>query len=240
MKFIQHVKDNAPALLTGGAVLGVVSTAYLSAKAGIKSAHRLSEESPYLSLQERAKMCWKDYIPAAASGTVTIACIFGNSRVTGKRTAAAQAAFLISERAYSEYRDHVVEEIGAKKEAEIHDKIAEKRISLNPPAGEVVIPGSGDVLCCELMTGRYFASTMEKLRKGANDLNEMLLKRDRCALDDWYDIIGLQGTSYSGELGWFSDNLMELSFTSVMAERGIPCLAFEYNYTRPIYGSEMA
>jgi hypothetical protein len=121
------------------------------------------------------------------------------------------------------------------KEQKIRDELAQQRISSNPPTSrEVIITGKGEVMCCELFTHRYFRSDMETLRKAQNDLNEKIFHSFYVPLNEFYDLVGLPHTSNSGYLGWDSDKLMELKFSAVMSEDGEPCLAFEYNYTKPL------
>jgi hypothetical protein len=240
------LRQNAPALLSSTAITGVVTTAYLSGKAAVEAENVLKAHDfynpPYRYAKDRvkarAKLVWKLYVPTALSGAVTIGCIVGTTRISGKRAAAAQAAFVITERAYSEYRNKVIEEYGEGKEQKIRDSIAEDRLKKNPPPSDgLMLVGPGKVLCCEMHTGRYFSSDMETLRKAQNDLNARLLGHDSCSLDDWYWLIGLAGTANSGDLGWNADKLMELEFTSVLTDDGRPCLAFNYNYIKPIYDS---
>lgn len=235
------IKRNSPMIFSSTAIAGVASTAYLSGKASVQASDRIRTYERYDDYRNRkeklkaeAKLVWKLYIPTVASGAITIACIVGTTRVSNKRAAAAQAAFVITERAYSEYRNKVIEEYGARKDETIRDSIAEDRVKNNPPPA-VLISGPGNVLCCEMHTGRYFTSDMETLRKAQNDLNARLLGHDSCSLDDFYWLIGLPGTSTSGDLGWNSNKMMELEFSTVLTDDGRPCLAFAYNYVKPIY-----
>lgn len=238
----RKVSAHSPTILSSVAIAGVVTTAYLASKASITAYKHIQQheevhgqpDNPKDLWTSRVKVVWKHYIPAAASGAVTVGSILGSHHVSNKRGAAAQAAFVLSERAFREYRDAVIEEVGERKDRTIRDNVAKKTVSENPPS-PMIISGPGNVLCCELHTRRYFTSDMESLRRACNDLNEHLLQQDRASMDDWYDMIGLQPTSSSGELGWYSDKLLELRFTTVLTEDGRPCLAFEYNYFRPIY-----
>lgn len=243
LKRVQHtLMKNSPVLLTAAAVTGVISTTYLAARAGwnaneiIRKDEEANGHIPNRTerYKRNAKLVWKEFIPATAAGTVTVVAIVGSNRISGKRAAAAQAAFVLTEHAYSEYRDKVVEEIGEKKDKAIRDKIAEQKVHLTPPP-QSIISGPGIILCCELLTGRYFTSDMENLRRAVNYLNERLLKHDRMTLDDWYHEIGLRPTTMSSDFGWESDRLMELEFSTVMSEDGRPCIAFEYNYITPIH-----
>lgn len=237
------VVDNAPSLLSAMAITGVVTTAYLASKATVIALEHVKLHEDANGVPEdkkemwkgRVKVVWRDYVPAAASGVVTIGCIVGSTHISARRGAAAQAAFVLSERVYHEYRNQVIEEIGERKDQKIRDDIAERKVTNTPPS-PTIISGPGNILCCELMTMRYFTSDMETLRSAQNELNARLLKHDRVTFEEWYDIIGLQATSTSMDIGWFSDRLMELSFSTIMSSDGRPCIAFDYNYWKPIYG----
>lgn len=236
------LSNNSPTILSLVAVGGVVTTAFLASKASIEAYKIIQTEEGINGTptdrkdrwKNRTKLVWKLYIPTAASGTVTIGSIVGSNRISNKRGAAAQAAFVLTERAYNEYRGKVIDEFGERKDKAIRDQIAEEKVKNNPPS-PTIISGPGNVLCCELMTGRYFTADMETLRRAQNELNARLLKHDVASLQDWYDMIGLQPTTYSDELGWHADRLMELEFTTILAEDNRPCLAFDYNYHRPLY-----
>lgn len=229
------IKRNSTTILSSTAIVGVGTTAYLSAVAAIDITKEL--EGDYVTFDRKTlfKRYWKRYIPAVASGVVTSACIIGVAKVGNKRAMAAQAAFVLTERAYSEYRDKVIEEFGEKKDEKIRELVAQDKVRNNPPSNEVVIVPAGQVLCCELYTGRYFQSDMETLRKAQNDLNARLISQDNASLEEWYYLIGLQPTSFSSDYGWNSDKMLELEFSTVLTEDGRPCLAFSYKHIRLLY-----
>lgn len=225
------VKENSSVILSVAAGVGTISTAYLAAVAGYRTAQKLESESPYDDLKTKASKVWKLYIPVGVSGAATIVCIVSVKRVDAKKTLAAQTALAITQRAYSEYRDHVIDELGEKRDQKILASVAEDRIANRPPSSLII--GSGSVLCCELHTGRYFMSDMQDLTKATNELNAKLLKHDYATLDDFYYIIGLDTTTTSGQTGWQSSKLMELEISAVIHD-GKPCLAFEYNYVKAL------
>jgi len=228
------VRSNSPVILTALGVSGTVTTAYLAAKAGYHHARRMSDGPPTedLTTREIVLEVWDLYIPPVISGVMAVGCTIAAVRVSSKRAAAAYSLVAVSEKALSEYRDKVVETIGANKEQRVRDEIAQDRVRDNPP-GAVVI-GSGSVLCCELFTGRYFMSDMETLRKAQNNINARLISQDYATLNDLYFEIGLPYTTDSGRLGWNVDKQLDMFFSAVMSETQVPCLAFEYNYVKPI------
>lgn len=235
-KATRLVKAHSPELLAALGASGVLSTSYLVGKASFEAAKKLESEAADMSVKDKVKIVWKLYIPAGISGVVTIGCVIGSTKVSGSRTAAAVTAYSITERAFSEYREKVVEEIGKGKEQKIRDEIAQEHVSAMPLGSrEVIILGTGHVLCCELFTGRYFRSDMETLRQTQNQINQMIISALYIAIGDFYELVGLSPTSVSDNLGWDSDRLMELTFSAVVSDSGEPCLAFDYNYTKPLW-----
>lgn len=239
--------DNSPTILTTIGVLGVVGTAVLTHKAATKAALIVREEEdklwsthplPHTEVEgkERVKLTWKLYISPVAAGGVTVGCIIMANRIGSKRAAAVAAAYAISEKAYSEYREKVVEKIGEAKERNIRDEVAHDQIARNPQSeSNVVIVGNGNVLCCDLFSMRYFDSSVEDLKKAQNDTNYQVLNDSYASLSDFYDRVGLPRTDVSDEIGWNCDKLMELEFTTVLSEDGRPCVAFRFQ-AHPIRG----
>ena len=229
------LRVNSPQILSGFAVAGVVTTAYYAVKGSFQAAETIQlSAAEDESIQEKAKLVWPHYIPTAVAGTITIGCIVSANSLHGRRAAAAVSAYTITEQAFSEYRAKVREELGNHKEQVLRDDIARNHVESNPASKGVIIAGDGNVLCNELYTGRYFMSNMENLRKAENDINSEIVHGLYATLDSFYDQLGLPHTSTSGELGWDSDRLMELEFSTVLSDDGKPCLAFQYNYIKPI------
>jgi hypothetical protein len=238
--------DNAPAILTGVSVAGVVGTAYLTAKASFRAAELLTDAQVRLDLNEKSRplepkekvqICWRLYIPAAGLGALTIVSMISSNRISDKRAAALATAVSVGDRLFSEYKEKVKEKIGENKERDIQDEIAQDRVNANPPSStQVIVTGGGDHLCYDLYSGRYFLSNMEALRKAQNDTNYQILGDSYASLTDFYNRIGLRGTEGSDEVGWTADsNQLELEFSAVLSDDQKPCLAFRFN-VRPFRG----
>lgn len=238
---LKLLKSNAPEILTAVGISGVVTTAYLSHKAATKTAHKLREVDPTVKLdkKETAKLVWKNYIPPVASGAVTIGCIVAASRGHSRRTAAALATYSLTQKAFDEYREKVAEQVGKNKEQRIRDDLAQDRVLedgriKDGRTSEIIMWGYGEVICCELLTHRYFKSDMESLRRAENIINSKINRELYVTLDELYDVLDLPNTSQSDKMGWDSNKLLEFKFTSVLTQDGEPCLAFDYNYIAPL------
>lgn len=227
------VSENSPSILTAVGVTGTVTTAYLTGSASFKAAERirLEEERQQYALDrgDRIKMVAPLYIPAVGVGVVTIAAIILANRLGTKKAAALAAAYGISERAFTEYKEKVIERIGTQKEQAIREEIAQDKLDANPVATkEVIMTGGGEVLCYDSLTGRYFQSTVETIRQAANAVNYDILHHMFASLSSFYEKIGLSPTAYSDDVGWNTDHLLELQFSTGLATDGRPCLVLDF------------
>lgn len=232
--------DNSPAILTAFGIVGTIATAYLTGKATFKAAEIIEKEHwdrnrhtdhfVPMDMKERTKVVWKLYIPPAVSAAFTVTAIFGANHISSRRATAMATAFSISERAFSEYKEKVIEKIGEKKERDYRDEIAQDRVNKNPPDDrQVIITGDGDVLCYDHFTGRYFTSNMEALRKAENEINHLILSQGYASVSDFYHEIGLPPTAFSEEVGWNTNKLLELVFSTTMSPDGRPCIAIDFD-----------
>lgn len=238
----QRLRYAAPSLMTSVGIWGMLGTNVLVG-IGTYRATRIIVQDELENPETRpdggrelakhnAKLVWKEYIPGALFGAMTMGSLIGGIKLTNSRTAILAAAYAEAEKAQRRYREEVINKIGAHTEGEIQDKIREERV--RSVQRELPIPEEGRVRCLELYTGRYFMSSMEELRKAQNDANHEAINTLYGTLDDFYNSLGLPTTSGSGKLGWNSDRLLELEFTTILSDDGVPTLAFDYNYLRPI------
>jgi hypothetical protein len=142
--------------------------------------------------------------------------------------------YTLSERAFSEYKDKVVEKIGENKERGVRDDIAQDRMNANPvQSSQVIITGNGDVLFLDLLSGRYFESTMEKVRQAEIAVNYEIVTCMSATLSTFYDHLGLPANQMSDIMGWNINNRLEVRYSGQMSTDNRPCIAIDFTY--PIY-----
>jgi hypothetical protein len=247
----QFIASNASGLLTAGGVVGVGATAVLTARASFKAAAILREKQAIaeeaqaervgirmdveFSTREKAMIVWPYYVPPAVVGTATISSIIMANRISSKRAAALAAAYAISENRLQEYKDKVTEKLGINKERSLRDEIAQDQVNNDPPSKEVLILGSGDVLCRDSLSGRYFHSSVEMIKRAENKINTELFNSQYASLSEFYDEIGLEATDFSDQMGWNTMNMepFEIKFSTTMSPDNRPCLVLDYS-TLPI------
>lgn len=244
--FQRAIVANSPKILTAMGVAGVLSTSILAVRATPEALNRISEISNQKrdedgewiepSVWEKIKATYPCYIPAAAVGAVTITCIIAGNSISTKRNAALMSLYSVTETGFREYQEKVVETMGAQKEQKVRDEVAADRVKKNPPTeSNVILVAGKDVLCYETFTGRYFTSDVETIRRSQNDINEMIINNQYASQNDFFRLIGLPPTTAGEELGWSTDNMLDVRFSTVLSEDGRPCLSLEYK-TLPMKG----
>lgn len=229
------VIKHSPEILTGLGIAGMITTTVLAVKATPKALDLINDRKDELETEklppiEVVKTAWKCYIPAAVTCATSTACLIGASSVHLKRNAALATAYKLSESAISEYKDAVIDKIGEKKEQTIRDKIAEEKMKKNPvSSSEVFITEKGNTLCYDTISGRYFKSDIDRIKRAENAINKQLLDEMYVSLNDLYDELDLDHTKLGDELGWkIDDGLVELYFSSQLADDGTPCVVMDF------------
>lgn len=245
----QFVTQNATGILTAGAVIGVGATAVLTVRATWMAHGRIRERMalrqavqetneeigvevvPDFSKTEMVREVWPQYIPPVLMGAGTIACIVMANRMSAKRAAALAAAYSISETRLQEYKDKVTQKLGFNKERAVRDEIAQDRVNKNPPSKEVIILGSGDVLCYDSLTGRYFHSSVEAIKRAEAKIQTELFQTQFASLSEFFDEIGLERTTFTDYMGWNTVTMdtFGITFSTTMTPDSRPCLVLEYS-----------
>lgn len=247
MKFCKKIGDSvvkhSPEILTGIGIAGMFGAGMLAVKETPKALRLLEEKKKVeqkeeLTTNEVVKTTWKCYAPAVATGVLGAACVIGAGSVSARRSAALATAYKISETALAEYREKVIETIGEKKEEAIRDLVAKEKVDKNPVSkNEVIVTEKGNTLCYDSISGRYFKSDKDKIDKAVNTVNKRMLHNTYISLNEFYDELGLPHNKLGDDLGWNvdRDSLLEIYFTSHVADDGTPCLVMEYEVA-PKYG----
>lgn len=240
------LQRNSPVILTGVAVSGTISTAVLTAKATIQAADEIHqcaiedlgndrrpigvyEAVNHYSLKDKAKMTWKFYIAPVAVGTGTVAAVIALNTVHSRRNAALVGAYTVLEKGFTEYKDKVVETVGEKKEQAVRDSVAQDQVTKNPPSREIVI-AEGKVLFYESLTGRYFESTVETVRRAQNDINQQILFENYASKNDWFSELGIPRTADGDDFGWSQTRKIDIQMSAVLTEDGKPAISIGYTF----------
>jgi hypothetical protein len=233
----EGIVRESPTILTAFGVTGVITTTILAVRATPKALELIEAEAyrhkitkDELELKEKVRVIWPVYVPAGISATLTITCILGANSIHAKRNAAIAGLYSVATEALREYQEKVIETIGEKKAQKIKDAIAQDILDANPLGKNEVIIAGGDALFYDKLSGRYFKSSVEKIRKSQNDFNFELLNDMFKSVNEWYDMIGLPAVDMGSKQGWDVENgQLDIQFSTMLAENQEPCIVLTYS-----------
>ena len=232
----KFMSKNLPTILMSTGIIGMVSGTVLACYETPKAIKLLEErkeslEKEKLNALETVVAVAPAYWKPAAVSFMSVMCIIYANNISLKRQAAALAAYTLSENKLKDYKDAVVKTVGEKKSEEIEDKVAEEAIRKNPTSNQPVIFAGGDTLCYDSISGRYFRSSIEKVRQAVNELNATLLQEGDVTLNELYEKLGLDDVTIGNDLGWSyrsTGEIIDIHFSSKLTENGEPCLVMTY------------
>lgn len=221
MKFpksiISWFQKNGSTVLTCLGAGGMVATVIFAVKATPKAQEKIINarrdkaegqtndisELPKLTVPETVKVCWKDYLPMAATGTATLLCIFGANVLDRKQQASMTIAYAALERLFAEYRKKVIALEGEQLDRAAFDAIEMEwhdEDDGNPP---------WDAVQTFYIDGypRFFESTMEKVMTAEYCLNRNFVLRENATFEEFLTFLGVDTvneapTKYPKGFGW--------------------------------------
>lgn len=228
---------NAPSIMTGIGVAGVIVTAIASGKATLDARDRIELANTMaqvrgetLTKMDILKRVWTAYIPTVLSAATSITCILAAHNVNIRRQAALVTIYQIAERGFEQYKEHVVDAIGHTAERKIRENVDQSRLNDDPVSKtEVYITSSNPShLFYDSISGRYFTSDTETVRRAENDTNYQIINNMSASLNDFYGRVGLPGTHMGDEVGWNTDRPLEVMFTTMISDDNRPCMVVNY------------
>ncbi len=229
----RFLSKNSRTILTSIAVFGTVATAVVASKNTLAANDLISdkvangEEIPEgIDLVKEVAPC---YIPTVLTVGATVAAIVGTHQIGTGKIVAYSGAYTMATEASRLYRDKVKEIVDKDQLKQIDDSYLKEKESKDHSKSATVLIGDGDVLCYDAFSGRYFSSTMEKIRKAQNDINFEINSEMYADLNSFYEAIGLGPIGAGDDIGWSSDNQVDLTFSSMIRnEDGKPVLAIDF------------
>ena len=233
----------SPTILTVLSIGGLIGTVVMAVRATPKVLDLIADEKHFREESEEdewrvpmtrvdiVKLTWMCYMPAVAMGCATIASIIGSNTINLKRNAALTGAYYLSETALKEYQAKIIETIGAKKAKLIKDEIAQDRVNkTKKESNTIIITGNGDTLCLDIVSGRYFKSSVDKINKAENAINKCMRDQMWMSLNEIYGFMDLDPISIGGECGWDINTDGEFGFdiSTTMSDDDTPCITVNF------------
>lgn len=244
-------KKNSPAILSGFAIVGVITTAisaYKAAPIAKKIQKRKEEDMKIVAPDDKAgkravaieyvKEMTPVMLPTVISSTATISCIVGSHTISNKRIAVLSAAYSLSESAVKDLNNKMNEMLGEKKTRTIKDAIVKDKLQKNPiptDNNQIIITTDGEVLCKDAYTGRYFHSSPEKIQQAINQISRDVQTDMYVSLNDFYEMLHIPQVPMGNDLGWNVDDTIKgqlpIYISAQLTEDNRPCLCLDYDTT---------
>ena len=247
-RIVEFGKRNSTTILTIISMLGVVGTAVASGIAANKAAEekgralKLENEDTdvpnlttvpiKLGYKEYVKRYWKYYIPAVGIGILTCGCIGMTESINKKRQTALIGACALTAEAFREYRETVKEVYGEEGEKKVQEEICKKHYDehVKKPEGE-------EILFYDMLSSRYFNSTLENVQFAITELNRRLVLQDYVTLDEFYELLGLGKMAFSKSVGWctwaesdYGYRWIDVELDKVVMDDGLECYILRYPF----------
>ena len=204
---------HGPSILTGIAMVGVITTGYLVHKADRKLIGDVAEavlfeddsDIPVSDTVKRiAKKNWKIYIPAAMSGVLAMGCAFGANQWHLSKEGALAAAAIMYKANSEELEKKLREEFGEEKVDEVKKKIAEAKADKDRPPWEEKRPDKMKIW--EPYSKQWFWASQQELLWAEIMINKMICQQWKVTLNDLLKIYGCKTSKEFENLGWSYDD----------------------------------
>lgn len=225
------VTKNAPAILTGIGVATSLASSVLAYKAGMLSKAVLdaAPEESKATFFHKAALTWKLWTPSLALAAISATCVIGANAVHAKRLAAIAGIYAITDNNFKEYQEKVGQMFGSTQPERVSEAVVEEHMAKTPATKSYIFDTQqGDTLFFDDLSGRYFLSDIETVRKAQNDLNNILYGDAWVSLNRLYELLELPTVSLGEDLGWVPDNMVDIKFMPKLTENNRPCIALTY------------
>ena len=252
-KGVKFADEHQREIMLGGAIAGTVVTAVLSWKAGIKADKVLEkqrvkmeglkyfEESDEELYKEEKKKVTVETIkelapivaPPALAAAGTIISVVAGYKVASTQIATLSALYSMSEKALADQLEKTKEIVGPKKAQEIADAVTAKKVEGTPIDKNTIInTGKGTTLCLDDMSGRYFYSSAEEIKKACNHINKRMMDEYYISLNELYDELGLPEITLGEDVGFnIDDGLIDIDHMlgATLHNNETPVLVLNYD-----------
>jgi hypothetical protein len=195
------------------------------------------EKGGELTKLEIVKVAGPAYIPAAAMGVSTIACIFGANALNKRKQAALMSAYALLDSSYKEYKRKVVELYGEEADEKVREEIAKDHYT---NAEE-----SDDPLFYDEFSQRYFNAPTEKVIKAEYEINKKINLWGGAEVNEFYEWLDIPQLDEVKHMGWSTGGLMADTWTEwldfkhkkIVMDDGLECTIIS-TWPEPIYDYE--
>lgn len=233
------LKRNAPQILLGLGVTGFISSVVMAAKISPAAHSKLKEIKlerldaevyDEMKPQEYLKILAPYFGPTAALSLLSTVLVISSHRISSNRAAAYASLYSLAESSIKSYQERVIRQIGENKEEAIQGDLAQATLRANPiTKSDVIITGKGDDLCYDELSGRYFKSKVDTLKRIQNEFNHALLTERWQTANELFYEMGLKPIQLGDTIGWSADKgMVQFAFRAKLTTENDLCVVVEH------------
>ena len=247
-KFTTGLRRSSPTILTALGIVGVVGTAVTAVRATPKALRLIKAKKDELETDKLAPMelvetTWKCYIPSVLIGVGTVTCIIGIGVMDKRNQAALTSAYAMLNESYKQYRQAAKKVYGNDADDKIHAEMAKDAKVASSDWGYQgyqvynmdMDPESERLLFYDLISKKYFTTTMAAVLNAQYHVNRNLALRGDCSLNEYLSFLGIDGVANGDEMGWDRTYMVEemntywLDFDNqkTTLEDGLECITID-------------
>ena len=157
------LSTNSPAILTGLGITGVVATAVSTGKA-VWAMRDVEGDISINDIKDR----WKTFLVPIALAGGTILCFIGINNKYGRILAAVTSVATLKEQELLDTKNAMGKILKGGDVEKVKQASAKEMLARNPQPDErlIIQSGHGNDLFYDPLSGRYFRSSMEAIKKG--------------------------------------------------------------------------
>ena len=234
-KFATGLRRSSPTILTALGIVGVVGTAVTAVRATPKALRLIKAkkdelETDKLTPMELVQTTWRCYIPSVLIGVGTITCIVGIGVMDKRNQAALTSAYAMLNESYKQYRQAAKKVYGEDADTKIQAEMAkDAKVNMD------MDPESEQLLFYDLISKKYFTTTMAAVLNAQYHVNRNLALRGDCSLNEYLSFLGIDGVANGNEMGWDITYMIEemntywLDFDNqkTTLEDGLECITID-------------
>ena len=185
------LSTNSPAILTGLGITGVVATAVSTGKA-VWAMRDVEGDISINDIKDR----WKTFLVPIALAGGTILCFIGINNKYGRILAAVTSVATLKEQELLDTKNAMGKILKGGDVEKVKQASAKEMLARNPQPDErlIIQSGHGNDLFYDPLSGRYFRSSMEAIKKGIKEVNEMLNNGNFVSISEVYNCWDIPGT----------------------------------------------
>ena len=243
----KNINRHTPMFLAIIGSVGVAATAYLAHQAGFKAATRIAHEERVneqyaetpMTNREKIDLNWKLYLFPISLGIATATCMVTSSVISQKRQTALIGAYALGERAFSQYKDKMIDTLGLDTEKDITKDLAEE----NAKADAAKVYSREDIpeingnkaLFIDAFSGQSFIAELTDVYLAQEKTNHKAAEDGYASMNYFYGLVGANRTELYANIGWNTDRMMELIINRVNHENEdvMPIYGMDF-YERPL------